>query len=272
MKNVLPTLVVEPIGIIRTVFHEKYEAPRQPLADDGLNTSSGAVIELVPHKNYEQALADLEGFERIWLVSWFNRNANWKPKILPPRGHTKRGVFATRSPHRPNPLGISVVTLYAVTGLRVVIGSCDLLDGTPILDIKPYISEYDAHVPSAAGWWDAERSEEQRFTVVFSQMALEQRDFLRSRGINSVDVAVSKLIHDPFPHPYRRIKALAEGKAYFEIAVQSWRLRYRIGEGLESGNVFVDEVQSGYSREQMQTPEAALFHNSEAHKEFYQRW
>src|SRR6185369_977269 len=140
-------LHIQPIGYIKTPYSEKYHAPRQPGAEGEAITGT---ITLLPHCNYEQALADLLGFERIWIISWFDRNNNWRPKVLPPRsGRTRRGVFSTRSPHRPNPIGISVCKVISIKGREVVVENPDLLDGTPILDIKPYVPYADSFPKSA---------------------------------------------------------------------------------------------------------------------------
>src|ERR1043166_9494910 len=119
-------LTLTPIGVIRTPFKEKYAAPRQPGTENII--AAGKAI-LNRGLNFEQALDDLGGFEKIWLIYWFDRNSNWKPKVLPPRGsESKRGVFSTRSPHRPNPLGLSLVSLRGISGRNVYFEGADMLD------------------------------------------------------------------------------------------------------------------------------------------------
>src|SRR5581483_8669087 len=136
-------ILFHPIGYIHTPYQERYSAPRQPglLRDSEVSIrQTRSTIVLNEGENFEQALEDLEGFEKIWLIYVFNRNEYWKPKVYPPRGERrKRGLFATRSPHRPNPIGLSLVDLINIDGRNVTVGNVDLLDGTPILDIKPYI-------------------------------------------------------------------------------------------------------------------------------------
>ena len=134
------TLTLAPIGVVRTAHAERAEAPRQPAAAAG----SAGTIELRPGRHFEDALADLAGFDRIWVIFWFDRNPGWRPKVLPPRSTTgRKGVFATRSPHRPNPLGLSVLRLERIEGLTLHVRDLDLLDGTPVLDIKPYIPAFE---------------------------------------------------------------------------------------------------------------------------------
>ncbi len=122
-----------PIGFIRNNRQELYQVPYQI----GLLNNMTSVIELEKGHNYEEALADLENFERLWVIFHFHKATSWKPKITPPRGNEKKGLFATRSPHRPNPIGISAVKLIKIDGLKIYIEDHDFIDGTPVLDIKP---------------------------------------------------------------------------------------------------------------------------------------
>src|ERR1700760_4597145 len=94
----------DPIGYFLSEQKEKYEVPRQP----GMISNEG-IIRLNPHHDFEQALEGLDGFDRIWILFHFHQNTTWKPKVLPPRGEKKQGIFATRSPHRPNFIGLSCV-------------------------------------------------------------------------------------------------------------------------------------------------------------------
>ncbi len=124
-------LTIEPIGYVRTAIKFKDEAPRQPRASGG---ASGR-IELLSGRNYEHALLDIEGWDHIWVLFWFHLNAGWRPKVLPPRSTSgRKGVFATRSPHRPNPIGLSAVRLERIEGLTLHVHDIDMLDGTPVLD------------------------------------------------------------------------------------------------------------------------------------------
>lgn len=231
---------LEPIGVISTRFERKYDAPRQPMENDELqmtneevaNSSKQALVQLFSHKNYEQALADVQGFERVWLLYVFHRNINggkahWKPKVLPPRGRMKRGVFATRAPYRPNLLGMSVVEVLDVQGLVLRVGNCDLLDGTPIVDIKPYIPLYDSFPDSRAGWLE-ELSDEQQFTLKITPEASQILASVLSEHPTMEDTIHRVLRHDPFPHPYRRIRVLDASAGEYEYAYQTWRVRYRV--------------------------------------------
>src|SRR5471030_3061060 len=115
MAGLHPSLTLRPIGHIRTRQQVKFQAGHQPAAAAEARNE----VELLADCGYEQALQDLAGIERIWLLSWFHRNDGWRPLVLPPRGPSRRrGVFATRSPHRPNPLGLTSVALLGVDGRR----------------------------------------------------------------------------------------------------------------------------------------------------------
>jgi tRNA (adenine37-N6)-methyltransferase len=255
-----PSYTFTPIGTVKTEFRKKYDAPRQPLEDAEQSSkrvvAQDGVITLFPHLNYEQALADLAGFDRIWVLYVFHENlrgekAHWKPKVLPPRGHVKRGVFATRAPYRPNPIGMSVVNLKQIRGLQVFIGNCDLLDGTPILDLKPYLPEYDSFPASKTGWWDEERAAEQSFIIEISAQAAQQLAFLAEHNVHLLEAVQHILERDPFPHPYHRITRIDElfaseqhnEKSYYELAHKDWRLRYSI----QDYYINIYEVRSGYT-------------------------
>ncbi len=145
-----------PIAYVRSPYARRIDAPHQPTVIEG--TESGLAAEAVIEFEADipsEAFQDLAGFERIWLLFVFHRSEGWKPRVRPPRGGGQRGVLATRSPHRPNPLGLSAVELLAVQERSLHVRGIDLLDGTPILDIKPYVPYADAFPEACAGWIDA---------------------------------------------------------------------------------------------------------------------
>lgn len=215
-----------PIGIIRTPFKTKYGAPRQPAT---AKENTVGIITLNEGCNFEQALEDLSGFDYIWVLFWFHKNKNWKPKVLPPHGgRTKRGLFATRSPHRPNPIGLSLCRLLSVKGRTVKIENPDMLDGTPVLDIKPYLPHAESQ-PAARAGWIQESHEDTRpaYRVSFSadvKKALREMEANEGHEISNYLVAI--LSRDPHPHVYRRIKTLDNGTSV--IAVKRWRFAYTI--------------------------------------------
>ncbi len=256
-------LILRPIGIIHTPYDDKYRAPRQPGA---MNETTEAVISLFPHRNYEQALQDIQGFERIWILFWFHKNTTWKPKVLPPRsGKTKRGVFATRSPHRPNPIGLSLCRLIKVEGLNLTVENPDLLDGTPILDIKPYLPYAEAFPDSRSGWLETIKENEKQFKVVIGKLVKEQAKWLQEYySISFLDRVVELLAGDPSPHPYRRIKHHPDGG--YVIGVKSWRVRFTVTQT----TVRLTCIESGYSPEVLKRGKHVL-HDESAHREFQKR-
>lgn len=161
----MPSIEFAPIGFIETCFKERFGTPRQP----SLVPSSWGILRLRPELNLAEALDGLEGFSHVWLIWVFHQNTNKgiKAKIHPPRmGGEKTGLFSTRTPHRPNPIGLSAVRLERIEGGTLYLSGVDLLDGTPILDIKPYLPSSDSIPDARAGWTQTkpERFVEVRFT------------------------------------------------------------------------------------------------------------
>ena len=152
---------VEPIGWVSSPYQRRFGTPQQASAVD---SDRDAVLELDAERIPEEALRDLVGVERIWILSYLHRSGTWGPTVRPPRGaRVRRSLFATRSPDRPNPLGLSAVQLVGVEGLRLHVRGVDLLDGTPILDLKPYVPYADSFPTSRAGWIDELGPEELQF-------------------------------------------------------------------------------------------------------------
>jgi len=144
-----------PIGILRSPYARRIDAPHQSTVVKGTETGELALatLELQDWLD-EKVLQDLGGFDRLWLIFAFHRSEGWKSSVKPPRGGPKRGVLATRSPHRPNAIGLSAVELVRVDGRALHLRGVDLLDGTPVLDIKPYVPYADAFPIAKAGWID----------------------------------------------------------------------------------------------------------------------
>jgi tRNA-Thr(GGU) m(6)t(6)A37 methyltransferase TsaA len=230
----------------------KVQAARQPRAAAG----TAARIELLPGRNFEHALEDLAHWELIWVIFWFHLNPGWRPKVLPPRSTTgRKGVFATRSPHRPNPLGMSVVRLERVDGLTLHIRDSDMLDGTPVLDLKPYVAYTDAHPGAGSGWLDdatrvgtppVQPSDPVRpYAVQFEALATEQAAWIETHtGLAIRERIQATLALGPTPHPYRRIRRIDEG---MQLSVKEWRVRFTVVER----DVRVLEIYSGFRATQL---------------------
>lgn len=227
---------MKPIGTFHSGSVHPYEARRQASVD--LENSVGE-IRLLPNQDFEQALEDLEGFERIWIIYQFHRNNEWKPKVMPPRGpREKRGVFATRAPYRPNAIGMSCVRLVKVEGLKVVVEGHDLLNETPVLDIKPYIPYADAFPEAKVGWLEDVESE--KWEVKFSTIALEQIEWLENEGVTQMKGFIQgQLEFDPLDHKRKRVE---ETKAGHRLCYRTWRANFTVTEKI----VRVESIQSGY--------------------------
>ena len=144
-----------PFGIIHSPYARRIDAPHQSTVVEGTETGEAAVATLELAEWLDgKAIQDLGGFERIWLIFAFHKSEGWKNCVKPPRGGPKRGVLATRSPHRPNSIGLSAVELVAIEGRTLHLRGVDLLDGTPVLDIKPYVPYADSFPESRSGWID----------------------------------------------------------------------------------------------------------------------
>ncbi len=139
---------VKPIGIIHTPHRQSLGTPIQPRAAEGVKGWVEIFEEFLP------GLQDLKGFERIWLVYWFDRAPSRSLRLLvtPYLDKTPRGLFSTRAPARPNRIGMSPVRLLSVRGNRLAVQDVDILDGTPLLDIKPYVPQFDCYPHSQSGW------------------------------------------------------------------------------------------------------------------------
>ena len=244
-------LTLDPIGFLRSSLATKVEAARQPRAAVG----TAARIELLPGHNFEHALEDLARWELIWVIFWFHLNSGWRPKVLPPRSTTgRKGVFATRSPHRPNPLGMSVVRLESVDGLILHIRDADMLDGTPVLDLKPYVAYTDAYPEAGTGWLeDAAQSSTRSqpsdpvhdYVVRFEALATEQAAWIEANtGLAIRERIQSTLALGPAPHPYRRIRRIDD---WMQLSVKEWRVRFTVVER----DVRVIEIYSGFRASQL---------------------
>ncbi|MDQ6969763.1 MAG: tRNA (N6-threonylcarbamoyladenosine(37)-N6)-methyltransferase TrmO [Mariprofundus sp.] len=142
---------MQAIGVVHSSYKERFATPRQA----SLDTAQAAQIHLNSGLNFEQAVKDLQNFSHIWVIYWMHLNQGWNPTVMPPRGpKVRRGLFATRAPHRPNSIGLSAVRLDHITGRVLHIEGHDMLDGTPVLDIKPYIPYADLIAEANSGWLD----------------------------------------------------------------------------------------------------------------------
>ncbi len=255
-------ITMTPIGRVHSPFNERAEAPRQaPLA-----RGAEGRVELYPRRGYEDALLDLEQWDHVWLVFWFHHNVEYRPKVLPPRSDRKRGVFATRAPYRPNPIGLSAVRLLRVEGLELFVAELDLLDGTPVLDIKPYVPYADSLPHANHGWLDVDEVEQGlrpadprgAYELRYQALAEEQLAYLAdTHGIALRPRIESALSLGPSPHAYRRIRKEGDG---YRLAVKDFRVCFTADGKL----LTVSEIKSGYRPVALFSPtgDAPLVHRA----------
>lgn len=223
------SIQIDPIGIIRTPYKQKFAIPRQP----GLVKSAEAQIEFLGDYQDPNTLRGIEQFSHLWLMFHFHQTAGqgWSPLVRPPRlgGNSKQGVFATRSTFRPNAMGLSVVEFdsvsYANGQLRLHVKGIDLLDGTPILDIKPYIPYADA-LPDAHGGFanDAPLQME----VGFSPQAEQQLARWTKPHPNLAKLITEVLAQDPRP-AYKTLKNTEE---VFGMNLYALNIQWQVKDGI----------------------------------------
>jgi tRNA (adenine37-N6)-methyltransferase len=189
--------------------------------------------------------------------------------VTPPR-HTRKkvGVFATRAPHRPNQIGISCVKLENIKGLEIFISESDILDGSPVVDIKPYLPYSDSFPDSATGW--VKNGLENIFEVSFAPAAEKQCEWLKKTAdINLVNFARLQLEFNPKDDSRKRISSLEKGrgrKGMFILAYRTWRIIYSVNE--KGRKVVVKEIRSGYTADELKNTKVDLYKDKALHKKF----
>ncbi len=213
------------IGIIHSCFKEKFGIPRQP----GLVAEASATLELLPPYNRPEAVRGIEQFSHIWVLFVFHGclRSQWKPTVRPPRlgGNQRIGVFASRATYRPNPIGISPIKLERVekTANSVILHlkGVDLLDGTPVVDIKPYIPYADNVLDATAGF--AETPPPHKQTITFSTAAA-QRCIEMSESHPNLRTMIEQLLQsDPRPAYKGEEKDRVYGMRLWDFDLQ-WRV------------------------------------------------
>ena len=230
------SLSMAPIGMVRTPFKEKFGIRRQ----GGLVDEVRATVELAAPFDREEAWRGIEGFSHLWLITWFHASKGEAAlTVRPPRlgGNARLGVFATRAPYRPNPIGLTLVRLEAVevagAGVRLVVRGADLLDGTPVLDIKPYIPYADA-VPHAVGGF-APAAPDSILNIVWSEAARADAVRLAVCHPDLVELIEAVLARDPRPAYQGDDPARVYGVRLYELDV-----RWSVAEGVVTVLELVD--------------------------------
>lgn len=221
----------EPIGHIRSCFSEKFGIPRQP----GLVPDAPAVVEIEPAFQRIEAFQALEGFSHIWILFVFHQcRSTWKTTVRPPRlgGNRRVGVFASRSGFRPNPIGQSVVELVSIEAgrgsVRLHIKGVDLLDTTPVIDIKPYLPYADCQPHARAGYAGDKPQEAKQ--VLFSPAATKNCRHLENDSRPNLYRLITRLLSlDPRPG-----YADTSGKRNYGMRLWDLDIRFSV-----DGNQFV---------------------------------
>lgn len=231
-------IILKPIGILHSELSQRYETPRQGV----LAGNNIATIELNTNQNFEQALLNLEGIERLWIIYLFHLNRNWKPMVVPPRNNGKKtGVFATRAPYRPNPIGLSCVKYVKTEGLNLFITESDILDGSPVLDIKPYLPYSDSFPEATTGW--IKSNLDNRYDVIFSSEVIEKAADIKIREkTNLISYARIQLEFNPSDTSRKRISVDIKRVDGYILSYQNWQITYHVQK--EKMRVFVDKISS----------------------------
>ena len=229
-----------PIGILKTCFPEKFGVPRQSM----MVTEARGIIKLNSDPAYRAAVDQLERFSHIWIIFVFHKIGEraWRPMIKSPRIEaSKVGVFASRSPHRPNPIGMSAVKLERIDleaqgGIEIHVSGVDILDGTPVLDIKPYLPYADIIPEANSGWADREI---ERYSVEFSSESLAAIESSNHAGLK--ELLLQMIALDPRPTAQRdslpidaeKTKGMNFGFRVLDLEVE-WEFR--------GGGIFVLDI------------------------------
>lgn len=251
MAMSLAPITYVPIGVYRQPDHrQKSDVPRQ-----GVLVAEAGVIALERRTGMEHAVLDLALWDRIWIVFHFHQAGGFRPTVWPPRSQKKRGVLATRSPHRPNAIGLSAARLLGVdpATLTLRVTEADLLDGTPVLDVKPYVAYADAFPDASQGWLKPD-DPLPAWSVTFAPGAEASLAWLEARGTSLREPLTRALALGPTPQPYRRIK---QRGAVLELALKEWRATFAV---IAPQALEVTEVRSGYKRAQREADPALALH------------
>jgi tRNA-Thr(GGU) m(6)t(6)A37 methyltransferase TsaA len=260
--------VFNPIAYVSSCKCYKAEQPRQ-----GVFSSDEAFIEFTNPQEYYPMTKDLEGVEYIWVIFVFhlNVNKNIKPLVNPPFAPESRkyGLFATRSPYRPNPIGMSAVKLLRVEKTGLYISNSDLLDGTPILDIKPYIREADCFPNAKCQWRDALSLE--AFNITSSPLFSEQASFIfELSNLNLIEFANTQLKFEPTNKQKKRIKQIDKLLNLYALGCRTWQLHFVLDE--ENKHILLKEIYSNYTIEELSLESFDKYNDKNFHREFIKKF
>ena len=259
---------IKPIGTFFGDAVYKYDAPRQGRLFAG---HPGRIV-LNPGQNFETALRDLDGFERIWVIFQFHENVGWRPTTrppVPPKGRDRVGTFASRSPYRPNPIGLSCVRLLKIDGLTLFVDEADMLNETPVLDIKPYIPMADAFPDAKAGWVEEQVGD--LWSVEMSDTFAEQNRWIAERStfdlfsFAQVQLSRGNFSKDVFDSTRRRLTVDENAKTGV-LAYRTFRIHFCFEE--LSRIVRLQKIASGYTSADLNPETEDKYGDKQLHRDF----
>jgi tRNA-Thr(GGU) m(6)t(6)A37 methyltransferase TsaA len=229
-----PPLTCFPIGRVRSPYVEKMMAPRQGSLCKGVLSQ----IILFDDPRLEHALHGIEEWSHLWVVFWFDRDPRFSPKVQPPRSAQRRGVLSTRSPHRPNPIGLTAARLLRREGKTLWLDGLDLLDDTCVLDLKPYVPYADRLEEANDGWLEVDGAGS--WELGWSVEILAQIAFLEDHHIELRRRLEQILEAGPFAHSSRRIRR--EGSRGI-LALKDYRICFEVVDR----RIELARIESGYT-------------------------
>ena len=252
-------ITYSPIGYVHCEQSYRSEAPRQAVFAD-----NAGQINLIPGHDFETALRDLEQFSHIWVIYDLHLNKKWKPIVAPPvTANQKRfGVFATRSPHRPCSIGMSCVKLEKIENLAIFIKDFDMLDGTPVLDIKPYIVDSDS-IPDASRGWLPERGNQ--YEICFEENTEIAMSWIVERGGPDLkNFCLTQLVVNPTDSKRKRVKMM--DSSHGTIHCRTWKIAFEVD--LEKSFIKVYRVDSNYQLEELADGADDRYNDKDLHRDY----
>ncbi len=243
---------LKPIGVVRSCFSTKFGIPRQ----SGIVPQAGGVIEIFAPYDKNESVRCLDQFSHIWVVFYFHKNAErgWKPTVRPPRlgGKKRVGVFASRAPFRPNHIGLSALELDEIKReggkLKIGVKGIDIIDGTPVLDIKPYIPYCDAIEGAKGGY--ADELPEDKLEVLFSEEACRECDIKEAEGYKGLrEMSILLLKSDPRPAFYEP----RHNRERFVLQLWDLDLEWRV----DGDKIILMEIKKAEDRDSLRMKEKA---------------
>lgn len=257
MAQTVATLTISSIGTFHGPRHSKSAIPRQ-----GFLSQQTGYIEFEKGFDHKLAMTGLDQMSHIWVIYHFHEaNSPAKPLVRPPRAPDKQvGVYATRSPYRPNGLGLTLAKIEKVENGRLYLSQVDLLDQTPVFDLKPYVTDSDRPQNPRLGWID----EIETWTYTLSDTSEFQCEWLSQNGLSEVyDVLEAQLGTNPLQPDRKRLEALTDNT--WRLAYRTWRLLLKINTESRSSEVL--ELHSGYSDQDMNSQEDP-YQDKDLHRRF----